>query len=262
MKLILITATLLITALSSGALQAWGKTGHRVTGAIADHYLSEASKSAIRELLGHESLAEASTWADYMRSNPDPFWQKQASPYHYVTIPSGKRYADVGAPEEGDAITGLAMLSAMLDNPDSSLEERQLALRFIVHIIGDLHQPLHAGNGTDRGGNQFQVVYANELTNLHSVWDNKLIDDEQLSYTEWTAWLQPKISEQQRRDWWVTDPTVWVEESAALRDGLYPADQYLSWGYGYEHIDTVRLRLQMGGVRIAAYLNAQFAEDD
>ncbi len=260
MKYTLLTALCLMIAFSTSTAHAWGKSGHRVTGAIADHYLSDEARSAIKDLMGIESLAEGSTWADFMRQNPDPFWQREAGPYHYVTIAKDQRYATVGAPPQGDAITGLKKLSAMLTDPSNSQEQRQLALRFIVHIIGDLHQPLHAGNGTDRGGNEFRVVYKNEPTNLHTLWDRLLIDDEELSYTEMTDWLLAKISADQVTEWSVTDPVVWVEESAVLRDGLYPDDQFLSWDYGYQHIGTVRLRLQMGGVRIAAYLNALFEQ--
>ncbi len=238
--------------------EAWGKTGHRVTGAIADHYLSRKARRGIKRILGLEGLAEVSTWADFMRASPDEFWQREASPYHYVTVPEGKRYAEVGAPPQGDAVTALEKLSGMVRDEELSTEERALALRFIVHIIGDLHQPLHAGNGTDRGGNNFRVVFAGELTNLHSVWDTKLIDDEQLSYSEWVEWLQPKITDEQREAWWTADPLVWIGESTAIRDTIYPDDQFLDWSYGFNHMATVKQRLQMGGVRIAAYLNELF----
>ena len=87
-----------------------------------------------------------------MRSNPEHFWQEVAGPFHYVTIPEGKTYAEVGAPDEGDSVTALAQFRKVLLDPKASREQKQLALRFTVHIIGDLHQPLHAGNGTDRGG--------------------------------------------------------------------------------------------------------------
>jgi len=254
----IITGIVFLTVFNSVAL-GWGKTGHRVTAQIAEHYLNEPANNAIQEILGHESLAESSTWADFMRQNPDPFWQKEAGPYHYVTIPEGSTYKKTGAPEQGDAITALEKFSAQLKNPETSLKQRQLALRFIVHVIGDLHQPLHVGNGTDQGGNAVRISFFGELTNLHAIWDSQLIDREQLSYTEWTAWLLPKISESDRRAWWETDPLVWVGESAAIRKGIYPENQVLSWDYPYQHIATVKNRLQMGGVRLAAYLNELFS---
>ncbi|RDV25680.1 S1/P1 Nuclease [Alteromonas aestuariivivens] len=238
---------------------AWGPTGHRVSGAIAEQYLSPQAKMAISELLPNESLAEASTYADEMRSDPSVFWQKTASPYHYVTVPQGKTYAQVGAPEQGDAVFALNQFTAIVKDPSASREQKQLALRFIVHIIGDLHQPLHAGNGSDRGGNDVKVRFFWQDSNLHRVWDSQLIDHRQLSYTEWTDWLAGKITPEQARAWQVTDPEVWIAESTRLRDGLYPQDaNNMAYDYVYEHIDSVKLRLQQAGVRLAAYLNEVF----
>ncbi len=179
---------------------AWGKTGHRVTGAIAEQYLSPEARGAVTELLGAETLAEASTYADEQRSNPSRFWQETASPWHYVTVPEGQSYAEAGAPEEGDAYTALTRFAETLRDPSASLEDKRLALRFAVHLVGDLHQPLHAGNGEDRGGNAVEVTWYGEPTNLHTVWDTKLIDAEQLSFTEWTARLTAGTTPRELQD--------------------------------------------------------------
>ena len=77
----------------------WGKTGHRVTGEIAETYLSEPAKERIQEILGVEDLAEASTWPDFMRSNPADYWRRTANPWHYVTVPEGETYPNVEIPE-------------------------------------------------------------------------------------------------------------------------------------------------------------------
>lgn len=246
--------------IGSTYVNAWGQTGHRVTGKIAERYLSDEAKAAIASIIPNESLAEASTYADDMRSNPEHFWQKIAGPFHYVTVPTGKTYVEVGAPEQGDSYTALAEFTKTLKNPEASQADKQLALRFAVHIIGDLHQPLHAGNGTDRGGNDVKVSFFREDSNLHRVWDSGLIDRKDLSFSEWSEWLGNKISDAQAQEWMTTDPLVYIEESAKIRDEIYPQGDDLSWQYLYDHIPMVRLRLQQGGVRIAAYLNAVFAE--
>lgn len=238
---------------------AWGQTGHRVTGAIAERHLSAEARAAVAAILGPETLAEASTWADFMRASDEPFW-RQAGPYHYVTVPAGAHYHEVGAPEEGDAAAALDDFTATLRDPQASLEERQLALRFIVHIIGDLHQPLHAGNGTDRGGNDVQVSWFGEDTNLHSVWDSRMIEGWQLSFSEIAGWLSAKITEEEAEAWMVADPEVWISESTAIRDRIYPEETRLGYDYAFAHKATVDERLSMGGVRIAAYLNALFAD--
>ncbi len=256
-------ALALITTLASSQALAWGQTGHRVTGELAERYLSQDAKAAIESLIGHESLAQASTWPDEMRSHPSEFWQKIAWRFHFTTIPDGKTYLEVEHPKGGDAYIALNMFRAQVLDGELSLQQRQLALRFIVHLIGDLHQPLHVGNGTDRGGNDVKVEFFREESNLHRVWDSGMIDKERLSFTEWTNWLGKDISEQDVKDWQQTDPLVWMQESQDLRMGIYPDDGVteLSSTYKFQHIPTVKHRLKQGGVRIAHYLNEMFATD-
>ncbi|MEO0574283.1 MAG: S1/P1 nuclease [Pseudomonadota bacterium] len=244
---------------------AWGKIGHRVAAHIAEEHLSGQARAGVSEILGAEDLAESSTWPDFMRSAPTEFWQKVAGPLHYVTVPTGKGYSEIGAPDEGDAYTGLARFRATLIDRDASLAERQLALRFIVHIIGDLHQPLHCGNGTDRGGNDFAVTWRGRATNLHFVWDTALVEDEALSYSEMSQWLSRRITPDDVQSWWETDPLVWIEESVRIRDTIYPdandeRARNLSWRYVFAHRATMRRRLSQAGVRMAAYLNEAFDE--
>lgn len=240
---------------------AWGQTGHRVIGEIAQHRVSGRTAAEVALLLGPEGLAEASTFADEQRSNPAVFWQTEAGPYHFVTVPAGKSYAEVEAPPEGDAITALKRFSATVRDPNASKEDRATALRFIIHIVGDLHQPLHAGNGTDKGGNDVSVRWFGAATNLHSVWDTELIESRNLSYTEYAARLETRITPQETIDWWTADSLVWIGESTRLRDTVYPEgdNPALSYRYVFDHIDEAELRLEQGGVRLAAYLDALFA---
>lgn len=247
--------TLFITSPAFG----WGQTGHRITGAIAQQYLSPLSQAAVAELLPNSSLAQASTYPDEMRSDPDQFWQKTSPPWHYVTVPKGKDYVEVGAPEQGDALTALMHYTKVLKDKTATLDEKRLALRFVVHIIGDLHQPLHAGNGTDRGGNDVKVRFFWQNSNLHRVWDSQMLDQRKLSYTEWTEWLTANITPENIRAWATTDPLVWIEESTKIRDEIYPTDaNNMNYDYLYNHLPIAKQRLQMAGIRIALYLNQTF----
>lgn len=247
--------TLFITSPAFG----WGQTGHRITGAIAQQYLSPLSQAAVAELLPNSSLAEASTYPDEMRSDPDEFWQKTSPPWHYVTVPKGKNYVEVGAPEQGDAVTALMHYTEVLKSKTATLDEKRLALRFIVHIIGDLHQPLHAGDGTDRGGNDVKVRFFWQDSNLHRVWDSQMLDQRKLSYTEWTDWLTSHITPEDIRAWATTEPFVWINESIEIRDKIYPKDaNNISYDYLYNHLPIAKQRLQMAGIRIALYLNQTF----
>lgn len=252
-----------VASLFTTPAHAWGKTGHRITGKIATAYLSAEAQAAITELLGPESLAEASTYADEMRSNPSEFWQKTANPYHYVTLGQPHDYHADDCPPQGDAMSALKDFTATLKDPIATRAEKQLALRFIVHIIGDLHQPLHVGSAAlnDRGGNDVTVVFFGEQSNLHRVWDSGLVDHQQLSYSEFSHWLQRRITPAQAQAWATPDPYTWITESSRLRDEVYPQtdEPYLGWDYVYNYTPVMKQRLQQGGVRIAAYLNDVFA---
>ena len=237
---------------------AWSQTGHRVTGAIADQYLGPRARAAVKDILGTESLAESTTWPDFMRSAPGNFWQKEANPWHYVTVPVGQTYQQAGAPPQGDAYTALKRFSETVRDPKAPLADRQTALRFIAHIVGDLAQPLHVGNGTDRGGNSVKVTFFGKPTNLHSVWDNDMVESEGLSYTEMTQWLQAAATPDQLRAWSSPDPMQWISDSVAVRDRIYPTNPELGYSYIFEHRETVRQQLSKGGLRLAAYLNMLF----
>ncbi len=248
---------LILLSITSPAF-AWGPIGHRVTGAIADRNLSGLARANVQLLLGDEDLAQAATWPDDMKSDPADFWQKQASPWHYVTVREGDAYTSADAPPEGDAMSALARFTATLRDPAASMVDRRLALRFVVHIIGDLHQPLHAGGGNDRGGNDMKVSWFGRSTNLHSVWDSAMIEQRSLSYSELADWLARAITPQQIIAWNVRDPGTWICESIALRKTIYPTDTSLSWDYAYQHRLELDDRLKRGGIRIAAYLNWVF----
>lgn len=249
---------LLAALLQASGAWAWGQIGHRTAGEIASQFLSPAAEAAVIDVLGTETLARASTWPDFMRSDPSAFWQETARPWHYVTVPEDKRYEDVGAPPQGDAYTALLRFGETLQNPEAARAEKQLALRFAVHIIADLHQPLHVGNGTDRGGNDFELTFFGEATNLHRLWDSQLIGRMELSYTELAEWLLDDIDAARFMEWNEPDPHVWMAESAAIRDQIYPEERGLSWRYGYRWNATVEQRLAQAGVRTAAWLNALF----
>ena len=256
---------------------AWGKTGHRVVAAIADTQLSGLARAQIAQILGPgQSLADVANWPDEMRSAPGVFWQKTATPWHYVTL-NGIIYDH--APPEGDALEALDRFSKTLQNPNASLADKQLALRFIVHLVGDLHQPLHVGKCCDRGANDVKVTWFGKPTNLHAVWDSQLVDDEQLSFSELADKLERHMSNENKIRWWDINPRDWISESAEIRDTLYPraSDKPkdrpgrklkkgevplpdLSYDYVYKFTPVMERRLSQAGVRLAAYLNAIFAE--
>ncbi|ACT59035.1 S1/P1 nuclease [Hirschia baltica] len=264
MRLLISAAISACIAASSFSLpaHAWGKLGHRVTGEIAEGYLSDQAKVAVEAILGVEDMAEVSTWPDYMRSSDDEFFKREAFPLHFVTVPDEQTYAEAGAPKQGDAFTGLERFKAVLQNNESSAEELRLALIMVIHIVSDLHQPLHVGKGDDWGGNKVEIMFKGEASNLHEIWDEKLVQDEELSYTEMAHWLDRKMTPELAQEWYNADPSVWIAESKEIRPSIYPKDGEtdLSWQYIYDHRPVMRQRLSQSGVRLAAYLNEIFGE--
>ncbi len=263
-RLLIVAGALAAAALPSPA-RAWGKTGHRVVAALADPQLSGLARAHVKELLGVESLDEAATWPDDMRSAPETFWKKTATPWHYVTL-NGVVYDH--APSEGDALEALTRFRATLRDPNSSLADKQLALRFIIHIVGDLHQPLHVGKCCDKGGNVVKVKWFGRDMNLHSVWDSALVDEQQLSFTEMAGRLQRHTSNEDVVAWWDINPRDWISESGQLRETVYPgpnpkdpkAPPELSYDYVYKFTPLMEQRLKQAGVRLAAYLNDIYSQ--
>lgn len=246
---------LVLYVLLAGTLFGWGKTGHRVTGQIAENHLSSKARKAIQELLGGESLAEAANWADEIRS--DPAWKK-SDPLHYVNITDGVSYEEAKKNPAGDVISALRQMEATLRNKKAPRQQRVEALKFFLHFAGDLHQPLHAGRADDLGGNRVNVRWfrGSEATNLHTVWDSLLIDQEQLSFTEWARFLD-RASEEEIKQWQASSYTDWMEESRKALPQVYdfPRDLPLSFPYVYKNMPLVKQRLLQAGIRIAGVLN-------
>lgn len=238
---------------------AWAQQGHELAGHIAERYLTESARRVVTELLPRETLAEASTWADRMRSNPAHFWQEIASPFHYVTVPPGRRYAQVQPPPGGDAVTALTSFARDLRHPDTSVEQRRLALRFALHIIQDLHQPLHVGNGRDRGGNSVHVRVDGKQQNLHRLWDYHVIAYADRSTGQWLQFLdqQGLLRTPTPADF---EHHRWIGESAELRDTLYPPPAVVTAEYLATYGAQAARRIALAGIRSAAWINTVLAD--
>ena len=242
---------------------AWGKLGHRIVGQIAESYLTPKTKLAIKAILGNESIAMASNWADFIKSDSD---YKYLSPWHYVDLPdSNFTYKGLqnylAKDTAADAYTKLNFLIKELKNKELPLEKKRMYLRLLIHIVGDVHQPFHVAHASDYGGNKIEVTWFKEATNLHAVWDDKLIMSEELSYTEYTNAIN-FTTLKQRLEWQSAPIAQWLYESNHLANSLYSEitthAQKLSYSYTYEHIETVNQQLLKGGVRLAGILNQLF----
>lgn len=249
MKIKIVAFLLAFPILSFG----WGQTGHRVVGEIAFRHMTPEAQKKVLAILGGESPAMASTWMDFIKSNHDYDHMK---PWHYVTIPDSLTYEEAGCPEEGDAfVTIERIIKEIKANSFEGWTEDE-ALKSLIHLIGDVHQPLHVGNGEDRGGNDVKVKWFGENSNLHRVWDSELIDGQQLSYSEYAAWIDNADSTQIAT--WQADPLLtWVNESKDMRPTVYDIKnpERMGYEYNYKHIEDLNNRLLQAGIRLAGILN-------
>ncbi len=232
----------------------WGKNGHRIVGNIAAKHLTKKARKNLQKILGHESLAMLSNHMDDIKSDNN---YRHMSPWHYCTIPDDQSYAEVGTPEEGDVIVTINRLIEELTTKQFTDEDELFAIKMLVHLIGDIHQPLHVGNGEDRGGNDVKLEYFWESSNLHRVWDSGMVDGQDLSYGEYTLWINhPTQSEV--KEWQNSNVLDWANESKSYRAKVYdiPEDKKLSYRYNYNNIELVNKRLLQAGVRLAGVLNS------
>lgn len=231
----------------------WGPTGHRVVGAIAEDYLTRKARTRLAKVLDGQSIAMASTWMDEVRS--DTAYNHMAD-WHWVTIPDGMSYDDTEKNPAGDIISTLNRVIEELRQGSLSPQEERERVFILIHLVGDLHMPLHVGNGKDRGGNDTRVSWFGRSSNLHRVWDADMIDDTRLSYTEFAASLKRPSSEQVRL-WQQSGVLVWAQENMVYRNDIYEiGNGRLGYRYAYVHIPTVRHRLLQAGIRLAGILNS------
>lgn len=238
----------------------WGKTGHRVIGEIAEEYLTEKAAIAISDLLDGHSLAFVANYGDDIKSEPE--MRKKYDAWHYVNFPFDEKYETYPKDtKNGDIIQAIDSCISVLKNKKSSREDKVFYLKMLIHFIGDLHQPLHVGIGEDRGGNQVQVTWFRGNTNLHTVWDSKMLDSYQMSYTEVAA-NADVLSAEQFENILKGNHIDWMYESRELCQRIYAYKDthgnHLEYRYMYDFMDDVRTQLQKGGIRLAKVLNDIF----
>jgi len=232
----------------------WGPTGHRTIGTIAERHLSKKTTKQIDKILQGESLAFVSTFGDEIKSDNR---YKKFSPWHYVNFPFDTKYEDSDKNPKGDIVSGINYCIDILKNENSSNKDQVFYLKLLVHLIGDLHQPLHVGRSEDKGGNDIQVRWHNKGTNLHRVWDSNMIESWNMSYTELANNAKTLNKEQINS---IQQGTVldWTYETQKLAKKVYGSakiGEKLGYKYSYNHFGTVRSQLQKAGIRLAKVLN-------
>ena len=239
---------------------AWGAEGHEIVAAMALQDLSPAARGQVTALLGSPNmLVHEANWADEIREQ-----RPETGPWHYVDIPlaaAGYNAArDCGG---GNCVVAqIAVARRVLGDPHASTGARQGALRFLVHLVADVHQPLHAEDNQDHGGNTVHVNWMGNRTNLHHVWDTQMVAVLGFNIVTIMDGLEKGVTPGQRKAWAAGTPAGWANESHALaRDVIYPPlhgrmQTRLPYDYAQQMAPVTKTQLAKAGVRLAWLLNA------
>lgn len=227
--------------------QAWGFEGHQVIASIAETRLSPAARVEVNRLLAlepGETLISISTWADEHRSPQTGVW-------HYVNFPRGDcTYVPERDCPDGHCVVGAIQKELQILGSNASSEKRLIALKYLVHFVGDIHQPLHAGYKDDRGGNTYQLRAFMRGSNLHAFWDSGLIK----SLAEGPIQLATRLAGNGPATAWTVPQAA--EESCRIvaEPGFYPG-RMVDGVYIGQYIPVMENRLALGGFRLAELLN-------
>lgn len=234
----------------------WGRDGHAITADIAREHMTEKTLQEVTNLLRDMTLAEASVWMDVVRPQ-DAY--AHTRDWHWVTIPGGETYEESEKNPNGDAVSALEEHINGLKSGSLDTTQRAEALKIVIHLVGDIHQPLHVGTGEDRGGNDVRLNYLGRDTNLHSLWDTQMIRSYQIAVGQWvTALNLPTPAEVEA--WQKASVRDWAHESMTYREFMYdlPEDLTIGWDYRNRYFNIVEKRLLQAGVRMAGVLNDIF----
>lgn len=250
-------AVFLAAVLAAFPTLAWGPEGHRVVAEIAEQRLSPSARANVNELLKGHSLASVSGWADQVRRT-----RPQTKAWHYVDIPLEADSFNAQRDCPHDCIVrAINFCVAELRNPDISRPARVQALMWLVHLAGDISQPLHTTERAgDRGGNTVAVTFYGRRENLHQVWDSGLLEFSGSTERELVAELSKLAATLPAESFSDHSAADWANESHALaRKHAYadlPADLVLLSAYEAAELPVAKLQLARAGARLAAVLNA------
>ena len=235
----------------------WGVTGHRATGFIAEQYLNAKARKKIALILNQESIAIVSTWMDEIRSDSS---YNYATDWHYTTVPDGKRYEDVESNPDGKIVAMIEKITTDLKLGKLNRKQEAEFLKMLIHLVGDLHQPLHVGRPGDKGGNDVKIKWFRSDSNLHRVWDSDMIDDTKLSYSELAVSLG-KPDKATVKKWQSSSVRDWAMESTTFRKQVYDiGNGNLSYQYSYKYLSIAKQRMLQAGVRLAGLLNSIYGK--
>lgn len=258
MKYLGLSIASLISLFTCFQASAWGQKGHDVTAHIAEQHLTPATRVMVDSLLEGKSMVYWANWLDNASHTREYAYTKT---WHYKNIDEGERYEEAKANPSGDAVTAIKSRLEILSDPHASFADKQLALKILVHVVGDLHQPMHLGHATDLGGNRVKVKFHGRDANLHGVWDTNIPEAaRKWSYSEW----QQQID---RETPGYVSTTVqgtiddWAKQTADIASLVYaetPEGTNISYNEVARWTPVIEQQLLNGGLRLAHLLNSLY----
>ncbi|CAN5572911.1 S1/P1 nuclease [soil metagenome] len=264
-------AVVLLVLVLPADLFAWGREGHAIVAQIAESRLTPKAKAAVAELLGKQTMSSVSSWADSVRKERD-----ETSTWHYVDIPIEMAAYDPARDGKSgnNVIDKIVDFANVLNDPKRPREEREEALKFLIHFVGDLHQPLHcAERNGDKGGNFRLAFFLDEpkAANLHRIWDTNILKhrmgegEGKLSIAQYADKVAASITESQARSWTRSEPVAWANESHKLAIDVVYAGVALDGPpvkIGDDYVrraePVIEMQLARAGTRLAEVLNRVF----
>lgn len=257
-RIIAIAAAGIVMLAGSIDAAAWGQKGHEVTCAIAEKHLSKKAQKKINEIFEGKSIVYWASWLDNASRTPELAYTKT---WHYKNIDADEAYETAQLNEAGDVITALTSQIAALKSGTLNHEAEAQALKMVVHLVGDLHCPMHMGHRSDSGGNRWQIQFFNNGTNLHSLWDSAMLERaHNWGYSEWVDQLD-RASKDEVKAIMAGSLDDWGKETYKVAEKCYeliPVGSKLSYDEVRFWTPTIEEQLLRGGLRLAAVLNSIF----
>lgn len=255
-QFVLVAATAVLVALQASA---WSQKGHDVTAAIAHRHLTSTTSHAVDSIFGGRSMVY---WANWMDNASHNYPYEYTRTWHYRNVDSSGDYYKSAPNPAGDVITALNGQSAILASGEATPEQSELALKIVVHLMGDMHQPLHMGRLDDLGGNRVKVKFFKHDTNLHSVWDSNIVESgHKWSYSEWADQIDRDVAGIDTEAILAGSLNDWGEETWHIAERIYeatPSGTNISYNYVAYWTPIAETQLLRAGLRLAHLLNTIF----
>lgn len=233
----------------------WGQKGHDVTCAVAQNHLTPKARRAVSEILDGKSIVYWSNWMDNASHTKEYAYSKT---WHYMNFDEGQTFESAPRNDSGDVLSAIESQISALKSGALNKEASALSLKMLVHLVGDLHCPMHMGHKSDLGGNRWQVQYFKTGTNLHSVWDSDLVESaHKWSRSEWVEEID-RCSRKEAAQIAAGTLEDWARETLELAASVYegtPVGSKLSYDYVAEWTPVIEQELLRGGIRLASILN-------